>query len=131
MVNFQIQYHQQRKNDQEITVYNLEALKNKLLSHMQQQYNDFNNHLDQQWAALDIKFMKALQQQRKDLVMEFTSQINPLITEFNKILVAVVVADLPLVDDNLLHQETPLHLRKSQKSLSVSIYQLLTDNRTK
>ncbi|KAF8435186.1 hypothetical protein BDZ91DRAFT_804559 [Kalaharituber pfeilii] len=58
MVNFQIQYHQQRKDDQETTVHNLEALKDELLGQMQQQYNDFDDRLDQQWAALDIKVHK-------------------------------------------------------------------------
>ncbi|KAF8437382.1 hypothetical protein BDZ91DRAFT_804423 [Kalaharituber pfeilii] len=63
MANFQIQYHQQRKDDQETTVHNLEVLKDELL---------------------DVKFTNALLQQKEDLVTEFASQINSLITEFNK-----------------------------------------------
>ncbi|KAF8439204.1 hypothetical protein BDZ91DRAFT_821191 [Kalaharituber pfeilii] len=83
IANLTTTYHQQREADQATTTHNLEALKDELLGHMQQQYNDFDDRLKQQWAALDAKFTAALKQQRKDLVTEFANHINPLVVEFN------------------------------------------------
>ncbi|KAF8441236.1 hypothetical protein BDZ91DRAFT_804102 [Kalaharituber pfeilii] len=46
IVNLTTTYYQQRETDQATTTHNLEALKDELLSHIQQQYNDFEGHLN-------------------------------------------------------------------------------------